>query len=86
MYKPKHALAKPKKRDFSPADCVALTIEGKLAEFKSVMDEYPELINMKDEKGNVPIHVACSKGDREMVELMIRTGADLEIQDMYVNL
>ena len=42
-------------------------------------------MNEKDERGNTMLHVACSRGDRVLVELLIRKGADIELQDMYGN-
>jgi ankyrin repeat protein len=38
-------------------------------------------INIKDDKGQTPLHKACISENQEMVKLLIQKGADLEIKD-----
>ena len=40
---------------------------------------------MKDERGNVTMHVAASRGLLEMMAFLIRKGANIDIQDIYGN-
>lgn len=85
MYHPKLARPKPKKIPVTPADCIEIAIEGDTERMNDFLNTYPELLNMKDERGNVALHVASSKGLRGMTELLIRKGGDINIQDIFGN-
>jgi len=45
------------------------------AEEKGVLDEY---INKKEEHGYFPLYIACKEGDDDIVELLLKSGANLE--------
>lgn len=48
--------------------------------------KHPNIINVKDEtNGNVALHVAASKNNVPMLELLVRKGADIDIQDIFGN-
>ena len=65
---------------------VELAISGDIDEFQSHLDANKDLINVKDEEhGNVPLHIAASKGNMEMVHYLVRKGASLNVQDVYGN-
>jgi len=85
MYKPKHAPVKAKALPVTPANALRVAIEGDMEICTEFVDLYPELINQKDERGNTMLHVACSRGDRSLAELLIRRGANADIQDIYGN-
>jgi hypothetical protein len=85
MYKPKLAPPKPKVVPYTPELCIELAIQGNTDKIDEIATIYSELVNEKDDKGNTMMHVACSRGDRILVELLIRKGADVELQDMYGN-
>lgn len=65
---------------------IELAISGDLDEFQSHIDANKDLLNVKDEDhGNVPLHIAASKGNIEMIQYLVRKGASLNIQDVYGN-
>jgi ankyrin repeat protein len=65
---------------------IELAISGDLDELQSHIDANKDIINVKDEDhGNVPLHIACSKGNIDMVHYLVRKGASLNIQDVYGN-
>ena len=48
--------------------------------------KHPTLLSTPDEKfGNVPLHVASSKANIEMIDFLVRKGADINFQDIYGN-
>lgn len=40
-------------------------------------------VNSRDDAGKNPLHTACSSIQFEMLQPLIKHGADLEIQDRY---
>jgi ankyrin repeat protein len=65
---------------------IELAISGDLDELQSRFEANKDLINVKDEEhGNVPLHIAASKGNMEMVHYLVRKGASLNVQDVYGN-
>jgi len=67
-----------------------LTFTGDIAGFESTLAleimRRPDVINYPDEQnGNVVLHIAASKGDGEMVLLMLRKRANIDAQDYFGN-
>ena len=85
MYRPKHAPPKQKALPLTSSDCIGFAIEGNYDKIDETTMKWPDLINDKDDKGNTMLHVCCSRGDQMCAELLIRRGADIELQDMYGN-
>ena len=38
-------------------------------------------VHKRNERGETPLHLACIKGDVKAVSLLIRQGADINVQD-----
>lgn len=65
---------------------IELILRGSIEEFKEYMLRNPQLVNTRDRNhGNVPLHVASSKGDVQLISFLLRTGAHLTIQDVFGN-
>jgi ankyrin repeat protein len=54
---------------------------GRLAAVRKLLDENPELANMKEAKSTTPLHVAARTGDLDLASLLIDRGAHLEAQN-----
>jgi len=68
-----------------PEKAIEMALTSNQAEFEAFIVQNKELINMKDERGNVTMHVAASRGMLEMMAFLIRKGANIDIQDIYGN-
>jgi len=67
--------------DGNPMEFIKITMSGELENFKNYMLQHPTIINIKEpDYGNVALHIACSKGYISMVSLLLRSGADSNIQ------
>lgn len=63
-----------------------LALSGDLDSFAEWIEANQDLINKKEEThGNVPLHVACSKGNMPLINLLLRKGANVNLQDIYGN-
>jgi ankyrin repeat protein len=58
--------------------------DGDAAAVKQQLDESPELVNAKDE-GATPLHFAAIENHRDVVDLLIAHGADLNAVDEEYN-
>jgi ankyrin repeat protein len=56
---------------------------GATTKIKGLLDKNPDLVTQKDDKDNTPLHTAARKGNREIAELLITKGADLNAQNSY---
>lgn len=69
-----------------PDMCIELILRGNIEEFKDLMMKNPQAVNLKERGyGNVPLHVAASKGDSNLVSFLIRLGAHPNMQDIFGN-
>jgi ankyrin repeat protein len=69
-----------------PDMSIELILRGNVEEFKELMMKYPQAVNLKERAhGNVPLHVAASKGDSNLVSFLIRLGAFPNMQDIFGN-
>jgi hypothetical protein len=69
-----------------PSIFIGLALGGDAEKFKDYMESYPEVINLKDkDHGNVALHVASSKGNLEMASMLLRRGANVNVQDIFGN-
>ena len=65
----------------NPYEFIHITMSGELDNFKNYIIQYPSIINIKEpDFGNVALHIACSKGFISMVSILLRSGADCNIQ------
>ena len=55
----------------------APTFHGKLDRVKELLDEDPSLVEMRDAKGLTPLHVAASRGQDKVAQLLLDRGADV---------
>ena len=63
------------------ADIHKAAIEGDIAKVQALIAENPALTDAKDEMGRTPLAYAVSRGHKNVVELMIDKGADVNIQE-----
>lgn len=67
-------------------DAMRLAILGDVLGMSDMLDKHPEVANLKEEEnGNIPLHVACSKGNLALVRLLIARGANIDSQDIFGN-
>jgi len=52
--------------------------DGYLEKVKEIIDREPNQINVQDELGYTPLHLASGKGHTEIVEFLLNHGADTE--------
>jgi len=52
--------------------------EGDMKKVKEIIDRDPNEINVQDEQGFTPLHLASGKGHIEIVEFLLNHGADIE--------
>jgi len=55
--------------------------QGALEEVISVLRDFPELLNRKDELGATPLHHAAFGGHRHVVRFLVQQGADINAPD-----
>ncbi len=55
----------------------APTFHGNLSKVKELLDEDPSLISMRDAKDLTPLHVAASRGQDKVAQLLLDRGADV---------
>jgi hypothetical protein len=75
------------RKDLPDADyCMELLLQGNIEEFRTYVAHFPYVVNMKDaDHGNVPLHVASSKGDLGLMNYLLQNGAEVNIQDIFGN-
>lgn len=58
-------------------------IDGNLAEVKSLLTENPQLVNAKDgqNSSSTPLHMAAANNHKDIVELLITVGAQVNAKD-----
>ena len=59
--------------------------KGDVAKIKTLISNNKELINMKSEKGQTPLHLAVQNGSQEIVDFLISQGADINAKDSEGN-
>ena len=57
------------------------TQRGDKEEIETLLNENPEAICETDSLGNTPLHVAVRAGHREIVQCLLKLGADLDIRN-----
>lgn len=68
------------------AEFMSMALDGDLERLKEYMVRFPEVVNLHDKNhGNVALHVASSKGNIDMMSLLLRYGADYNIKDIFGN-
>lgn len=55
--------------------------KGNLGVAKTVLENHPEFARMKDETGATALHYAAFSGHRELVQLLVKHGADINARD-----
>ncbi len=63
------------------ADIHKAAMEGDMAKVEALIAKNPALTDAKDEMGLTPLIYAVSRGHREVVELLLNEGADVNTQD-----
>jgi ankyrin repeat protein len=54
---------------------------GDLEKFKALVEEIPELVCAKDNRGMTPLHFAAENGSKRIVELLLAKGAEVNVRD-----
>jgi hypothetical protein len=69
-----------------PSFCMSLLLKGEIEEFRDYIFQFPYVVNAKEPNhGNVPLHVASSKGDLGLINTLLSFGADINLQDIFGN-
>ena len=55
--------------------------KGDVAKVKTLISNNKELIHLKSDKGQTPLHLAVQNGSQEIIELLISQGADINAKD-----
>lgn len=50
---------------------------------KLIIEEFPKLVNVADFKAQTPLMVAAHYKDKELVKMLLDTGADINLQDFH---
>ena len=58
---------------------------GSLDAVREILRRKPELVNNRDELGATPLHIAALQGRREMAEMLLEQGADVNAVDSKYN-
>mmetsp|Transcript_24477 Transcript_24477/g.40817 ORF Transcript_24477/g.40817 Transcript_24477/m.40817 type:complete len:308 (+) Transcript_24477:169-1092(+) len=65
---------------------IGMALAGDMERVSEFVAVHPELVNAKDkDNGNVALHIASSKGNAAMASLLIRHGANVDLQDIFGN-
>jgi ankyrin repeat protein len=59
--------------------------KGDVAKVKTLISNKKELIHMKSEKGQTPLHLAVQNGSQEIINFLISQGADINAKDSEGN-
>uniref|UniRef100_A0A336MKV2 CSON001140 protein n=1 Tax=Culicoides sonorensis TaxID=179676 RepID=A0A336MKV2_CULSO len=54
--------------------------EDKIEIVEKILNDHPELVNVRDRDGYTPLHKACYNNNYEMAQLLLRFNADIEAQ------
>lgn len=69
-----------------PKESIALALSGNTSSFHGFLILHPDMVNAKEDvHGTVPLHVAASKNNIDIIELLVRYSANLDIQDVWGN-
>ena len=64
----------------APPELFTAITEGDLDYIKTTLEENPKFANSKDESGYTPLILAAGMGNKDLCEVLIANGADLEAQ------
>jgi len=68
-------VAPPVRRPELGAKLITAVKAGRVEEARRLLEEGADP-NARDERGFTPLHLACARGDQELVELLLERGAD----------
>jgi len=69
-----------------PKVLIELALAGNVETMDKFLMRHSDVINVKEDQfGNVALHVVSSRDNVPLIELLIRRGANLTIQDIYGN-
>ncbi len=63
-----------------PADALPHVLKGDKVEVKRAL-KWGADVNQRDTDGNALLHLACDKGDMEMIDLLLEYSADVNAKD-----
>lgn len=66
-------------------DIFSVIDNGDLAQLTEILDRKPAAVQMRDEAGRTPLHVAVETGHLEIVKVLIEHGADVNATDKMSN-
>jgi ankyrin repeat protein len=55
---------------------------GEIEKLKELLQEYPQLVDSRDEDGRTPLHLAVLKGNEEIAWLLINKGVNIDARDI----
>jgi ankyrin repeat protein len=73
---------KPKELRPGAQDILRAIQKGDIETVKAILAENPDLAKVKDRWGRTPLHIAVDMNKTEIIEYLIRCGADVEATDL----
>ncbi|MHC4546381.1 MAG: ankyrin repeat domain-containing protein, partial [Planctomycetota bacterium] len=67
----------------APPELFTAITEGDLDYIKTTLEENPKFVNSKDESGYTPLILAASAGNKDLCEVLIANGANLEAHGQH---
>ena len=67
----------------APPELFTAIREGDLEYTKTTLENNPKFANSKDESGHTPLIIAAGMGNKDLCEVLIASGADLEAKGQY---
>jgi ankyrin repeat protein len=67
----------------APPELFTAVKQGDLEYTKTILEQNPKCVNSKDESGYTPLVLAASAGNKDLCEVLIAKGADLEAQGQH---
>lgn len=79
---PRHTPKRQASTPSAPASSIFDALNfGDTEQAKAMLKKNPALADAKDESGQTPLHVAAQMGDVEVVELLLQSAKDINVQD-----
>ena len=71
--------------DYLLQDAFSMVRHNRFKQLNSFIDKHEIEVNERDEKGNTMLCVACQNGHKRMAKIVLRRGADINVQNFLGN-